>query len=318
MKRKLNIFEIRLPLDVYGCTKETIDAERLITSAGEPASAQLILNPKTDTASVIFKAGIDSETLTVPLKDAFGRFSCQFPDNNCVYSLFVTPIDDEYDPASYISETEITHPEYLRYSDWQRLTGELRKLGYDIYDGDDLAGMYHARRSLRPDQLETAKWVLGKTPLPPKFVPDYELEIRAVAHFGITPYFDLVGYITPSGDKLNFSRERIQRDIDHREVQDLFDNLTGTDAMIEFMRRGNIRVNTAGISMIHPPAEQQWRGIVSFMHQNKQTNARSFCVDLLSPSGTTLVASKEYSAFTPFSTVRDEIEHFFETGCMPE
>lgn len=318
MKRKLNIFEIRLPLDVYGYTKEAIDAERLITSAGEPASARLMLNPKTDTASVIFKVGTDSETLTVPLKDTFGRFSCQFPDNNCVYSLFVTPIDDEYDPASYISETEITHPEYLRYNDWQRLAGEFHKLGYDIYDGDDLACMYHTRRSLRPDQLETAKWVLGKTPPPPKFVPDYELEIRAVAHFGITPYFDLVGYITPSGDKLNFSRERIQRDIDHREVQSLFDDLTGADALKEFMHRGNIRVNTAGISMIHPPTEQQWRAIASFMHQNKQTKAHCFYVDLLSPSGTTLVASKEYNAFMPFNTVRDEIELFFETGYMPE
>lgn len=68
------------------------------------------------------------------------------------------------------------------------------------------------------------------------------IEEKAIAIFGKTNVFSLAGYILEDGSMLNFSYDGYQRDEDHRIVGQFFKKASGTEAMLKFMRRGNVRV----------------------------------------------------------------------------
>lgn len=68
------------------------------------------------------------------------------------------------------------------------------------------------------------------------------IEERARKVFGETEIYSFAGYILEDGSMLNFSYGGYQRDEDHRIVGQFFKNATGTEAMLKFMRRGNVRV----------------------------------------------------------------------------
>lgn len=76
------------------------------------------------------------------------------------------------------------------------------------------------------------------------------LNNKAITHFGTTSNFLECGYITPDGSMLDFSGKKFggnggHRDMDHREISDIYEvEIEGTEAMIDFMNKGNIRVNS--------------------------------------------------------------------------
>lgn len=82
------------------------------------------------------------------------------------------------------------------------------------------------------------------------------VENLAVKEFGETKIFAFAGYILPDGRMLNFSHEGYQRDDDHRIVGQFFKKHQGTDAMLEMMRRGSVRVNCN--------LSSKWRGSYCF------------------------------------------------------
>lgn len=67
------------------------------------------------------------------------------------------------------------------------------------------------------------------------------IEERAKKYYGLTDIFEFAGYLLPDGTMLNFSYEGRQRDEDHRNIGIFFEKAQGWDAMMKFMRRGNIR-----------------------------------------------------------------------------
>lgn len=70
------------------------------------------------------------------------------------------------------------------------------------------------------------------------------IEQKAVKQYGLTEIFPFAGYMLGDGTMLNFSYEGNQRDIDHRDIDDLFTgNACGTEAMYKMLNRGNIRVS---------------------------------------------------------------------------
>lgn len=71
----------------------------------------------------------------------------------------------------------------------------------------------------------------------------YCIEERAKKFYGTTEYFELAGYLLENGEMLNLSHEGYQRDQDHRNIGFFFEKASGTDAMVKFMNRGNIRVS---------------------------------------------------------------------------
>lgn len=80
----------------------------------------------------------------------------------------------------------------------------------------------------------------------------------AVEHFGKTYRWNETGYLLTNGTKLDFSGRHEggsggYRSVDHRDILDIYpahaqEELSGTEAMVDFMQRGNIRTKTRGSS----------------------------------------------------------------------
>lgn len=68
------------------------------------------------------------------------------------------------------------------------------------------------------------------------------IEEKARRMFGETDIFQFAGYILEDGTMLNFSYGGYQRDEDHRIIGQFFSKAQGTEALLKFMRRGNVRV----------------------------------------------------------------------------
>ena len=89
-------------------------------------------------------------------------------------------------------------------------------------------------------------------------------EQKAIEFFGITKNIKESGYITISGKFLDLSGKKQgarggYRTQDHREVEEILEDFSYTNALIEFMNQGNIRLNpeSQGIDISVLPTEQQ-------------------------------------------------------------
>lgn len=116
----------------------------------------------------------------------------------------------------------------------------------------------------------------------------YCIEERAKSLFGTTEYPEFAGYILENGDMLNFSYGGYQRDEDHRIIGQFFSNAQGTDAMLKFMRRGNIRVMCSNshyyFELINKPTKQQFNRLrEAFLYAYK--NNIDFLVERSNPQG---------------------------------
>ena len=118
----------------------------------------------------------------------------------------------------------------------------------------------------------------------------------AVKEFGYTPYFYDAGYLLPNGKLPNFSGEKGQhfgvRGEDHRGIGVIFDDTSGTDAMIRFMNQGNIRVmaSTPGLDIYSgaEPTSEQYVTIRRMAQESAQSyydGRGRFIVDFSDESG---------------------------------
>ena len=87
------------------------------------------------------------------------------------------------------------------------------------------------------------------------------IEERAKKYYGTTDVFEFAGYILHDGIMLNFSHEGRQRDVDHRDIGEFFKKAQGVEAMVKFMKRGNIRcmcdLQGYRFEFIVPPTKEQ-------------------------------------------------------------
>ena len=105
---------------------------------------------------------------------------------------------------------------------------------------------------------------LGRTPVvragqtSNDIIPEYEKIIKrknsdcdsAISHFGTTYSWKETGYLLTNGKKLDFSGRNEgasggYRTVDHRDIVDIYpedSDLSGTEAMVDFMSQGNIRI----------------------------------------------------------------------------
>lgn len=68
------------------------------------------------------------------------------------------------------------------------------------------------------------------------------IEERAKKHYGLTRIFEHAGYMLEDGTMLNFCESGYHRDLDHINIGFFYEKAQGYQAMIKFMRRGNVRV----------------------------------------------------------------------------
>ena len=102
------------------------------------------------------------------------------------------------------------------------------------------------------------------------------IEERARKVFGETDIFEFAGYMLEDGTMLNFSHEGYQRDEDHRIIGQFFEKAQGYDAIMKFMRRGNIRCSCGSFgymfSFIKEPTEEQMRTMQRAYDQSRDSD----------------------------------------------
>lgn len=95
---------------------------------------------------------------------------------------------------------------------------------------------------------------------------------RAIEYFGTTDNLNLAGYVLPDGTMLDFSGKKFgadgrQRQMDHREIGDAFDNNIDMD---DFLKSGAIRIDGAlgSINAETMPTAAQWKVIERLVEKN--------------------------------------------------
>ena len=146
---------------------------------------------------------------------------------------------------------------------------------------------------------------------------------KAVKQFGITDDFTRAGYLLPDGKMLDFSgsdkkQERI-REMDHREIQAIYEYTSQSNALMRFMNDGNIRImaETPGIdiSQKNPPTQQQYAEIKRFARE--YADKRWFMVDITGENGQ-IIGTYTYDGKVNADRVVNDIKYYFQNGVLRE
>ena len=257
-----------------------------------------------------------------------GFWSIELDDN--IYNLFVeTPNRKPTDAFTYTKNGKLilTNPDYLSPKDWDCIAGAFNMLGYGL-ESPEIARSIFTRLSnenpigyiLQPDQqLAVEKLIYHKEKSTNWEEKAKMMEAKAIQHFGLTENHEHAGYITRNGSMLNFSHEGYQRDMDHRDINEIFEDDeierdigSNTAYMIQFMNLGNIRTSDTGLDIAVPPTDAQKRVI-----RNKCRELfGDIYIDFSSPTGST-VASRHFPYGTPIAAIIYTIDAYFETGFLP-
>ena len=150
------------------------------------------------------------------------------------------------------------------------------------------------------------------------------VEADVKREFGQTYNWRETGYILQDGFKLDLSGRKQgapggSRQVDHREIFDIYEDgdTYGTDAMIEFMARGNIRVSPEypGINLQVEPTDAQYEQIRSLIDR-VAWNEKYFAVDFDNKNGDT-VANLEYENNISANKIISDIKYYFKEGKLP-
>lgn len=198
---------------------------------------------------------------------------------------------------------------------WTLLLNRINYLGYDLEDEDMLKAYFDRGHFLNEDQsLEVLK-VFGEfhdeSSVSEEEIKEYTK--RAVESFGLTNRLDLAGYLLTDGNLLKLSYNDYIRDIDHREISEIFEDLDIGDEhnapMDRFMKYGHIRLVTRGIDLMYPPTQSQRHILAEIIRRHRKEDYTYFYVDVSNTNGQK-VKHFEYD-FPTFSTVMNDIDTYF-------
>ena len=151
-------------------------------------------------------------------------------------------------------------------------------------------------------------------------VKDETLQASAAEHFGSTYNWNETGYRLKNGKRLDFSGKNYgarggSRTIDHRDIDEVYnDELSGTEAMIDFINRGNIRImpEVGGVELSAVPTKAQKEALDSFISKYRG----KITLDISDENGDNLL-SVEYPRGTFSKKILNDIEQYFENGTEP-
>ena len=174
----------------------------------------------------------------------------------------------------------------------------------------------------RPEQI---KLTSNKNPTADpdvRFALPETVEQEVLEKYGKTYSWSTTGYIFKNGTKLDLSGKSVgapggYRALDHRDIFDIYEVDSYTDAMIEFMARGNIRVapESPGINLIVEPTEAQYEQITSLV-ERLGWKEKEFHVDFDNENGST-IGSLDYDGNVSARKVIADIKYFFREGKIP-
>lgn len=155
-----------------------------------------------------------------------------------------------------------------------------------------------------------------------RFALPETVEQEVLEKYGRTFSWSTTGYIFKNGTKLDLSGKSVgapggYRALDHRDIFDIYEVDSYTDAMIEFMARGNIRVapESPGINLIVEPTEAQYEQITSLV-ERLGWKEKEFHVDFDNENGST-IGSLDYDGNVSARKVIADIKYFFKEGKIP-
>ena len=173
-----------------------------------------------------------------------------------------------------------------------------------------------------PYRQDMAMWMrvlAGKDQVKPHPRAD-EAARRAEEMFGTTNSLSLAGFIDTNGKFLSFSYQGYMRDIDHREIHFIFDDMgipydnEMWKALVLFMDMGNIRLlGNGSFDLSACPNERQWGPLNRYMNYF----GKELYVDLSARESGLHIATMEYPVYGTWS-VKDDLIRFFKTGQLPE
>ena len=147
------------------------------------------------------------------------------------------------------------------------------------------------------------------------------LDKAALEYFGRTYSWKETGYLTKSGKKLDFSGKNQgapggYRTLDHRDISEIMldSDISGTEAMIEYMNQGNIRImpESNGINLSVLPTACQFEALDDYISRARG----EVILDIDDNNGNTL-HSVEYPKGTRASKVINDIKKYFADGTAP-
>lgn len=226
------------------------------------------------------------------------------------------------------NRVELTNMPDTGIQEWDLIAGAAALAGYGIISGKDreqkLLRLFDTADDIvyTPYKEEMAEWIRilsGKEQV--KIHPRADEAARkAEKAFGTTDRMPLAGYIDTNGKFLRFSYQGYMRDMDHREIRDVFDDMalsygdSNSKALILFMDMGNIRLyGNGGADISTCPNERQWAPLKRYLNYFGKVSY----VDLSARKNGLHIATLEYPAYGTWS-LKDDITRFFRTGLLPE
>lgn len=150
------------------------------------------------------------------------------------------------------------------------------------------------------------------------------VEKEVLDYYGKTYKWSETVYLFKDGTRLDGSG-RVEgarggyRTVDHRDIFDILtdSDTEGSEAMVEFMSRGNIRVmpETPGINLQVEPTEAQYKAIQDFV-ERVGFNEEYFSVDFDNLNGD-VIDNLEYEGRVSGRKVVADIKHYFKEGSLP-
>lgn len=150
-----------------------------------------------------------------------------------------------------------------------------------------------------------------------KYDDDYLAEAKE--EYGTTDNVFLAGYINTDGSMLDFSGGYESRFIDHSEIDVIFDDESGADAMYAYMSMGNIRLMPEAPSLEFnskiEPTSQQYDTIETAIETLIEKHGKFF-IEFSTNDGSS-VANRQYERGVPTSKILDDITYFYKNGKLP-
>lgn len=222
-----------------------------------------------------------------------------------------------------------------RVDAWRKLPADHYRQEYvKLYDSDiiEYIKKSYANRTLSRNStmFKQMREYFTKKSTNQSSTPDIRFSLKdsveqdVLAKYGKTYRWTETGYILKDGTRLDLSGRNEgasggYRTLDHRDIFDIYEDAEdyGTDAMNQFMARGNIRVmpESPGINLQVEPTEEQYRQIQDLV-ERLGWEEKYFSVDFDDANGDT-IDNITYEGAVSARKVVSDIKYFFKEGSVP-
>lgn len=209
--------------------------------------------------------------------------------------------------------------------DWDDFYGQLRdSIGYDgiiawnkaegtqaiVFNSNQIKDVFNYKPTKSDDM---------------RFAIDENIDADVKREFGTTTRWTKTGYLMTDGSQLDLSGKKQGgmpngRNVDHREIFDIYDDADdyGTDAMIQFMAKGHIRVSPEfpGINLQIEPNDIQYKKLKALI-EDLGYRKGCFMIDFDDKYGDT-VESLEYDDNFTANKIIDDIRYYYKNGEVPQ